>query len=620
MLLLTEFINKNHVDEIAIKWQHYEKIKQQISYNLRHLFIHLDFASESVDAPVMSATIIYKSLLLKNKTLKDISTEELPKEFIPKYLQPYLWEENKLIASRYELMLYQELNRELLSGHVFIKESFQNQSLESYLIPLNYWNNNKAQILNQIDLPKLLQTPKERLSQLEEELESKIELINNSISKGENKDIHIKNNPDGTFSWKLSYKAKETINNHQLYEQLPVVGVIPLLHWVDQKTKFMNSFQHILHKKSTENPDSTMLIACLIALGTNHGISDMANRSDISYNALNRTYQNFIRYETLKKANQLIVDATSKLFMFTHYNIAPDTIHSSSDGQKFASRFDTINARYSPKYFGLEKGITLNTMVLNHIPINASVIGANEHESHYIFDLLYNNTTAIQPTIHSTDSHGTNKVNFAILDCFGYQFAPRYRMFSKEIKNLVSFNKSSHYPDNYLIQPCRQINKQRFIDYWDTFQRIMTSLALKTTSQSVIVKKLSSFKRANQLEGILTDYNDIIKSIFMLDYIHISTFRQGIQTALNRGEGYHRLRKNVAYAHDGKFQVHSQQEQLIWSEATRLICNAIIFYNTFLLSQLLKKQDKKSNEEEIKILTEISPIAWQHINLFCYYY
>nr|WP_257150274.1 transposase [Bacillus cereus] len=74
----------------------------------------------------------------------------------------------------------------------------------------------------------------------------------------------------------------------------------------------------------------------------------------------------------------------------------------------------------------------------NHIPIQARIIGANEHESHYIFDILYNNTINTNPTIHSTDTHGTNEINFAILDLFGYQFAPRY----KDIYGRYEFSKS----------------------------------------------------------------------------------------------------------------------------------------------------------------------------------
>jgi len=33
---------------------------------------------------------------------------------------------------------------------------------------------------------------------------------------------------------------------------------------------------------------------------------------------------------------------------------------------------------------GEYKGIVAYTLVANHIPINATVIGANEHESHYV--------------------------------------------------------------------------------------------------------------------------------------------------------------------------------------------------------------------------------------------
>ena len=75
------------------------------------------------------------------------------------------------------------------------------------------------------------------------------------------------------------------------------------------------------------------------------------------------------------------------------------------------------------------------------------------------------------------------------------------------------------------------------------------------------------------------------------------------------------MRKNIAYAHGGKSQVHSQAEQNIWSEATRLISNAIIYYNTFFLSQLLEQHLMHGNSNEVELIKNISPIAWQHINL-----
>jgi TnpA family transposase len=105
------------------------------------------------------------------------------------------------------------------------------------------------------------------------------------------------------------------------------------------------------------------------------------------------------------------------------------------------------------KYFGLKKGINYN-----HVPLNARVIGTNEHESHYVFDLLYNNTTDIQPSIYSTDTHGTNEVNFAILAFFGYQFAPRYKDIRGKMGTLYGFKHPSQYNKESLLRPSSKAN------------------------------------------------------------------------------------------------------------------------------------------------------------------
>jgi len=66
--------------------------------------------------------------------------------------------------------------------------------------------------------------------------------------------------------------------------------------------------------------------------------------------------------------------------------------------------------------------------------------------------LLYNNLTDIQPTVHSTDTHGTNAINFGILHFFGYQFAPRYRdLYDKVQQGLYGFKHPSQYSWLFVI-------------------------------------------------------------------------------------------------------------------------------------------------------------------------
>jgi TnpA family transposase len=193
-------------------------------------------------------------------------------------------------------------------------------------------------------------------------------------------------------------------------------------------------------------PAPRELVACILAMATNMGLGKMADVSGLSLGALMNTARSYLRQETLHAANDAISNATAALPAFHLYNIR-DEIHSSSDGQRIETQIDTINARYSPKYFGLDKGVSANTVVVNNVPVNAKVIGTNEHESHYVFDLLYNNSSDIQPVRHSTDTHGTNQVNFWTLLTFNYQFAPRYRNLHKKMDKLVGFRHPSDYGD-----------------------------------------------------------------------------------------------------------------------------------------------------------------------------
>ncbi len=267
----------------------------------------------------------------------------------------------------------------------------------------------------------------------------------------------------------------------------------------------MEAFEHILGRYVKQETDDRVLTACLVAWATNTGLSKMGEISDIGYHTLAAISDSFIRLETLQEANDRISNAMAELPIFQYYNIG-ETIHSSSDGQKFETQIHTINARYSPKYFGLKKGVVSYTLVANHIPVNVKIISANEHESHYVFDILFNNTTQIQPEVHSTDTHGTNEVNSTPL-------------------------------------------------------------------------------------------------------------RSNVQKALNRGENYHQLRRAVSYANFGKLRFKTEYEQQIWNECSRLITNCIIYYNATILSTLLSLKERTGDTQETARLKQISPIAWQHINL-----
>jgi len=395
---------------------------------------------------------------------------------------------------------------------------------------------------------------------------------------------------------------------------LPGISIADLLWFVTEKTGFLSAFTHLLDRFVKHEPAPRDLLACLVALGTNMGLWKMAEVSGLNYPSLLSTARNYLRPETLHAANDLISNAIAGLPIFPLFDI-DEVLHSSSDGQRMETQIDTVNARYSPKYFGLHKGVTSYTLVANHVPINARIIGTHEHESHFVFDLLYNNTSDIKPEQHSTDTHGTNQVNFFLLHVFGYRFAPRYKDLHKKIDGLVGFQHPNQYGEG-LIKPARQAYVELIEREWPNIQRILASLAQKEVTQATIVRKLASYERQNQTKKALWELENICRTLYILELIDDVELRQGVQKALNRGEAYHRLRRAVAFVNGGKFRVKTEAEQQIWNECSRLMTNAIIYYNSLLLSGVYEQKLAANDQAAIAILRETSPVAWRHINLF----
>jgi Tn3 transposase DDE domain len=113
----------------------------------------------------------------------------------------------------------------------------------------------------------------------------------------------------------------------------------------------------------------------------------------------------------------------------------------------------------------------------------------------------------------------------------------------------------------------------------------------------------------------LWEYDNIIRSLYLLEYIDSPPLRQHVQRALNRGESYHQLRRAVSYANFGKLRFRTEEEQHLWEECSRLLTNCIIYYNATILSQLLTHKERLGDVQGVTQLTQVSPVAWQHINL-----
>lgn len=614
-------IRKPYLNPDYYRWQYYKDNAHAIKQNTRLTFKVLDFQTKSV--ALGKAITFLRTHFDNNKSFNDYKFEDIPLEFIPASLKRYVITKVKnskkkikaINPDAYEFMLYTHIVKHLSKGTVTIKDSLSYKSLDDELLEKEYWNNYKDSIIQSIKSQLISINMEQILSNLELLLNKRYHEVNQRINSGTNNKIKVKYNKQGdVIHWKLPYKKSDDSINNPFYDSMDIATISQIIKFTNDHTGFMKKFTHILPTYSKKQSEESSISACLVAKAIGNDIYRMKYISDVKEQDLLFTYNNFIRYKTLASASDVIINKVAKLPIFKKYTLADYGIHGSVDGQKLETRYNTIKARYSSKYYGLGKGVSAYTLFANYLPLCTKIIGANEHESHYLLDALRSNTSTV--TIHavSGDMHSVNRVNFALLYLFGYRFMPRFTKLDQKVRNnMVSFDDPSKYT-KYIIKPCKQINKNLIIKEADNILRILATLALKENTQSNIVKKLSSYKSNDTLKALI-ELDKIIMSLYILDYIDDEEMRKCVHRSLNREESYHQLRSAISKVSGRKLLGKTEIELIINNECARLVAICIIFYNAYLLSKIYEYCKSKGMIEECKKIIRLSPVAWQHISL-----
>ena len=604
IMLLSQHLNETDFDTHHYEWEYIDSKIQQVTKTIRSIFLTVDLEYDHVSVPLAEQFKVAKRELTENKSIESINLD-----IVNKYELRFIDEQDDP-SPRFEYFLYRRAYQLFSKKSISVKNSINNKSLSSDLINMGHWSENKNSIIKNTNQPKISKPINHTLNQKLASLQNKLSSVCNTIAKGNNKYIQFIPGKS-QLKWSIPYKKWQDSIDNPIYKQLPHLGIVELISFVNKQTGFMDGFQHATTIKEKDNFLIKDLIACVLGNATNYGLNKMANISDRSIGRLRSVADAYLRTETLKDANDIISNAIAKLPIFKYYSPNDVDLFSSIDGQKFECRINTLKARFSSKDFFKGKGLSSLSLVSNHVAVNAIVIGSNEYEGHYAFDLLYNNTSEIKPNILSTDTHGTNNVNFAVLDFFGYQFAPRYAKVKKVFFDLFEVSENENNLPSIKLN--KEINIKLIESEWDAIQHILCSLSEKTASQSTIIRKLSVGKNRTLLA--LHEYDRLIKANYILDFVDCAELRHYVQQALNRGEAYHQLKRAIASVNGNKFRGGDDYQVSIWDDCARLVANCIIYYNSSLLSTYLKMSQEKGMSDLANYIAQLSPVAWQHINL-----
>ncbi|HJX35502.1 MAG TPA: Tn3 family transposase [Dehalococcoidales bacterium] len=606
--------------QMALRWQAVDKVVGRCKKNLRPLAMATDFSSASAHDPWLMALAWMKSVFSRQQTLGQRPLDEIPDSTIPKRLRPHLLvldEEGKatgIRGDRYEFWIYRQTRKRLDINELYLNDSVVNRRFSDKLVSMDQ----KANIIKKLDIPWFSQPLDDSLDVLYIELDQQWKLFDHELRQCKLK--HLEYDPvTKQLIWHKPKTNKDEALQSGFYAKLPARGIADIFRFVNEQCRFLSALTPLQPRYAKNIADEDSLMAVIIAQALNHGNLSMAETSDIPYHVLEATYQQYLRLSTLQASNDLISNFIAGLSIFPYYSFGLETLYGSVDGQKFEMGTPTIKARYSKKYYRRGKGVVAYSLLANHIPLQSEVIGAHEHESNFVFDICYNNTSDIMPTAITGDMHSINKANFGILYWFGMKLMPRFTYLQTQLKHLYCGYDLTNY-EKFLIPPVGQINHSLIVSEQAHMDQIIATLGLKEMTQSTLIRKLCALPQQNRTRKAIFEFDKLVRSIYTLRYLRDPQIERDVHRSQNRIESYHQLRSFITQV-SGKKQLigRTDLDVAISNQCGRLIANVVIAYNSIMLSMLLDKYKAAGNEKVIALLQKISPVAWQHIHFLGHY-
>ncbi|MDR2014828.1 MAG: Tn3 family transposase, partial [Azoarcus sp.] len=531
---------------------------------------------------------------------------DAPTDFIKPRWQKLVMTDAGIDRRYYELCALSEMKNALRSGDIWVQGSRQFKDFEDYLVPPAKF----ASLKQASELPLAVATDCDQyLHDRLRLLETQLATVNRMATANELPDAII--TESGLKITPLDAAVPDTAQ--ALIDQtamiLPCVKITELLLEVDEWTSFTRHFTHL--KSGDLAKDKNLLLTTILADAINLGLTKMAESSPgTTYAKLSWLQAWHIRDETYSAALAELVNAQSQQQFASYWG---DGTTSSSDGQNFKAGGHGLSASQVNLRYGQEPGVKFYTHISDqYAPFHTKVINATVRDATHVLDGLLCHESDLRIEEHYTDTAGFTDHVFALMHLLGFRFAPRIRDLAD--KRLYINGDAKQFP-TLTGMIGGSINAKYICAHWDEILRFAASIKQGTVTASLMLRKLASYPRRNGLAVALRELGRIERTLFMLDWMQNVELRRRVQAGLNKGEAKNALARAVFLNRLGEIRDRSFENQRYRASGLNLVVAAIILWNTVYLERAIQALRNAGQPIDEKLLSNFSPLGWEHINL-----
>jgi hypothetical protein len=210
---------------------------------------------------------------------------------------------------------------------------------------------------------------------------------------------------------------------------------------------------------------------------------------------------------------------------------------------------------------------------------------------------------------HTTDTHGSTEIVFALFDLLGLRFiAPQRRRRPAPVPP----RPAHRLPVDAILRA--RARPQRIREHYDDLLRTAASLKRGWVPASLLIARLKNATPQSPLAAALGDYGRIVRSNFLLVYCADPAKRARMAGQLNKGETLHALRRHLVIG--SRAQIPADEDD----HRRHALCLQILVNAVHVWNALHDRRDRPPPHHQARPLADetaiarVAPVAHAHVN------
>lgn len=331
---------------------------------------------------------------------------------------------------------------------------------------------------------------------------------------------------------------------------------------------------------------------------------------DISVHILSKVNRRHVDLKKLNLAMKELInygDTFSLLHMFGDKNKCgtDGTLHNIFDDNLLAE----THYRYRSK-----GAIAYHHISDTYIALFSTFIPCGVWEAVEIIESLLKNDSSIQPKVVHADTQGQSSVVFGLSYLFNIQLMPRIRNF-KELK-FYKADRDDSYSNIENLFDKNVINWELIETHWQDLIQVAISIHKGKISSSTLLRKLTNNSKKNKLFKAFRELGNVIRTIFLLEYISDAQLRDSITETTNKVESFNAISDWCIFGSRYIVASNDPKEMEKAIKYNSIIVNCIVIQNLIDISQIIYQLQQEGWEISKDDVKRLSPYLTEHIKRF----